>query len=80
MSIRKNKGKRRQAINSVTILIPLLSTVNLNRAGLQAAGSTKLQVHFSSTERPHLKPRRQRVMFFIYIYILHMSCIVICIE
>ena len=50
----------------------IIDCVNLNRAGLQAAGSAKLQVRFSSTERPHLKPRRQRVMFFyIYLYITY---------
>lgn len=66
----RNKGKRRQATNAVTILIPLLLAVNLNRGwGLWAAGSTRVQVHFLSS-----KPRRQRAMFYIYyiyIYILH---------
>lgn len=52
-----------------------------NRAGackLPAAPSCR---YISAQQRGlHPKPRGQRGMFYIYIYILHMSRIVICIE
>lgn len=68
LKVGRSKGKRRQATNAVTILIPLLLAVNLNRAGacglLAAPGCRCISCHLSQGDRG-------QCFIYIYLYITY---------